>query len=713
MALVTYALLLVLSGFVIRYFFPYLAALRAPLICGVIFAAFPYIANRGSLKAMGHGMFEVGRWDIWQITLAVLTAAGTLLTCTDLIASYAGERSGLMPLPAYLGKDVIVWPVRLSRLSVGLGLVYLAGAIYYLALLKPRAGWDAAAAGEVLLGLVVFLIGVAALWFLVDHNPFHSAAKRLLLLLATPNGYVDPAGKIYAGHFISAVSAGLFTIAYLWFGWTRYLHIQSNPVVAVGDAEKAVTVPTLAWVVFLVIIACSVLSGLSFWLDSRRIPLLLPLGVLVTLCGWLFPSSDHTFPAPAGNLRPEAPGELIQKLPPGADPNAIVIVAASGGGIQAAAWTAAVLEGLVKEMPGRFAKQVRLVSGVSGGSVGLMYFNAAYRNGDIPHAELTRAVLGAGGGEDPLFRLASAPSLDFVAWGLAFPDFFRSWIPILFPQPVDRAWALERAWVRYAGMEGLRSAKLSDWARDANLGVRPPAVFNSTLAETGSRYLLATFRLNKPLFGRLQYVSELPDRDLAVSTAARQSAAFPYVSPASRPDFQSEDSPHGHLVDGGYYDNYGIASSVDYLLEALPDATGKRILLIQIEAGLFGEKKLERIPYGWFYQLLAPAQGLLGVWDTGMRSRNEVEIALLKEVVRRRGAELHSLRVDFPDPVTPLSWYLTREDKNHIRRAWDVTRGPKTIAAVRRFLDGAAPPSYDFNKENQDWQLETTQQSKK
>ena len=131
-----------------------------------------------------------------------------------------------------------------------------------------------------------------------------------------------------------------------------------------------------------------------------------------------------------------------------------------------------------------------------------------------------------------------------------------------------------------------------------------------------------------------------------------------------------------------------IASAIDYLREALPDATGKRVLLLHIEAGRFGEKSVTKTQRGWFYQVFAPPQGLLGVWDTGMRSRNEVEIELVGEVVRGRKGKFESLRVDFPGETTPTSWYLTRSDKKNMKDAWDTNRGPGIVAAVGKFLDG-------------------------
>jgi hypothetical protein len=692
MLLLAYLVCLVAAGAVIRYFFPCAHLLRVPLVCGTVFALFPYLATDGPLRAFGRGMFEVMRWDIWQVAFVVLITAAALLTCTDLIVSHAGERMpGTRRLPDYLGREIVTRPVRLSVLSFGLGVLYFAGAIFYLAKLQPMDGWGARAALELLLSALLFAASLGALRILARSETLRQAVTGVVVWLETPEGYINPAtGRVYPAHALAAALAAVSVLAYLLFGYVRYAVIHANAVIGVEEAEVASTVPTLAWVVFLVLLLCWILSGLTFLMDRRRIPLFLPLGVLFGLCAYFFPRSDHVFPVVEHKFDPAPPGELVNALPPGADPNAVIVVAASGGGIQAAAWTAAVVEGLVKAFPGTFARQVRLLSGVSGGSVGLMYCAAAYRDGDIPHGELSRAVLGSGEEADPLFRLASAASLDYAAWGLAFPDFFRSWIPILFPQHVDRAWALSRAWVRYRGMEPLREVTLGRWAEDARAGRRPPVVFNATLAETGARYLLSTFRPEVRLIGRRDFASDLAGRDILAATAARLSAAFPYVSPAARPDADCGEAPCGHIVDGGYYDNYGVASSIDFLLEALPEAKGKRVLLLHIEAGRFGEAAVTKTQRGWFYQVLAPPQGLLGVWDTAMRSRNEVDLAMIKEVIASRGGLFESLRVDFPEPEPPLSWRLTREEKEQIRKAWRDDRAPEIIPAVRKFLEDKA-----------------------
>src|SRR5690606_23413477 len=92
----------------------------------------------------------------------------------------------------------------------------------------------------------------------------------------------------------------------------------------------------------------------------------------------------------------------------------VVLIAAAGGGIQAAAWTARVLSGieayaLERGQADAWRNSLRLLSGVSGGSVGIYYY--ADRWNDPP--EKTAQQL------EEVFEAASSSSLEAVAWGLA------------------------------------------------------------------------------------------------------------------------------------------------------------------------------------------------------------------------------------------------------------------------------------------------------
>jgi len=124
--------------------------------------------------------------------------------------------------------------------------------------------------------------------------------------------------------------------------------------------------------------------------------------------------------------------------------------------------------------------------------------------------------------------------------------------------------------------------------------------------------------------------------------STRFSASFPYVSPAARTNVEGQAA---HIVDGGYYDNYGVSSLVKWLDAQLEkkDNTIKRVLIPEIRGARFGIDppdsngcsttravgKDRRSNRGWFYQAFAPASTVLNVRDAGQRINNEAELCLL------------------------------------------------------------------------------------
>jgi hypothetical protein len=371
------------------------------------------------------------------------------------------------------------------------------------------------------------------------------------------------------------------------------------------------------------------LSTLAFFFDSSRVPVLT--GMLFLLLGAkLLPlyHAEHYFtvvktttPIPTA---PQPKQILLGKMKDKKDP--LVIVTAEGGGIHSAAWTASVLMELEKQFylrnPNKpFHGSVLLVSGVSGGSAGLLPFLREYTS-ETPFAQvkndpdtITRRVIDS----------ASCSSLQAVAWGLTYYDVldFLSLVNLprfsgitpagTPPSGDDRSWALERAFDRnlkdgscfhdpqgsldptdFPNMSSGYQMTLGSTADSLRRGVFPAFTFNTTAVETGGRFLLSNYEL-PPVpspatpnlqndlvpaesflhaFGHdsiaLQRCIRKAYADLPLATAVRLSGTFPYVSSASR--IPTEISDLGfHFVDGGYFDNDGTSSVAEFLYFALSD----------------------------------------------------------------------------------------------------------------------------------------------
>jgi hypothetical protein len=332
-------------------------------------------------------------------------------------------------------------------------------------------------------------------------------------------------------------------------------------------------VPALALVLVFGILLCFVLSFLAALLDRLRIPLLLAVagGLYVTysLFGvdYYYDTPPRNTPAVVASNSPDAVFERWRTHHP--DDTVLTVVTASGGGIRAAGWTAEVLTRLDEASDGAFGRSLLLISSVSGGSVGAMYYVDRYGEGE--------------GARTHIRRESTRSSLYGTAWGLVYGDVWR-WLP--FGGNRDRGRALERIWAQRLATD---STTIWDWWRDDNAW-RPFHIHNATIAETGDRMLLAAV----DSVGDANTFSGLyPENDLRVATAARLSATFPYVSPLARPRVRNgvPESTAYRLGDGGYFDNHGVATAIDVLNDVLDSNRGiKHVLFVQVRSSVAEER---------------------------------------------------------------------------------------------------------------------------
>jgi hypothetical protein len=239
--------------------------------------------------------------------------------------------------------------------------------------------------------------------------------------------------QLLSGHGF-AIWVALFSHAlYLLLGY-RWFFSQPDKVIA----PKA---PTLVCLLLLIALLSWVVGAAAFFFDGFRTPIILPWAVLV-IAAAQWPESDHFFDVQVLKRSPEAlyPYDVLNSLASSSshDHNAIIVYA-SGGGIQAAAWTAKVLTALRQDIGPDFTRSLKLISSVSGGSAGALQFLGAWQKGDVP-AEKLEYVL----------KAAEDPVIDEVAQGLIYPDLWRLAFPFFVPHESGRGQAMEREWKRRA-----------------------------------------------------------------------------------------------------------------------------------------------------------------------------------------------------------------------------------------------------------------------
>ncbi|MBM6404073.1 hypothetical protein JQN72_07435 [Phycicoccus sp. CSK15P-2] len=249
----------------------------------------------------------------------------------------------------------------------------------------------------------------------------------------------------------------------------------------------------------------------------------------------------------------------------------LFLLAAEGGGIRAAAWTALGTDALHEA--GGPCGEALMSSGASGGAVGLT----------------VTAATDDGAAFEAVRRMAGPDALGVAMAGLLVRDPVRSVAGVPFPadEPgwVDRAGLVEREWER--AVTGLDRPFL-----DVGTGrVTGALVLNSTSVATRCRTLLSQAALDPDAVprdcrtptsppGSVDLLPTLrsgctgPPPTLRASTVALLASRFPYVTPSGvvtsgcAPGEPDPDAQQ--IVDGGYADNDGIGTVVDLASRWLP-----------------------------------------------------------------------------------------------------------------------------------------------
>jgi Patatin-like phospholipase len=707
-------------------FLNYAYLLRFPLLTAIFLIVFPYVAIGTGAAPLLENLFDLESTGILFVTLTAFLAAWSVMVTSRLVLLYCHKRFrvprtnisihlhrrdiflfGLLALPALIG---IYWeiaanwqytPPRERWLSI---FAPLPGFLSALLLLRI-AGWlqkrlNRPATNDQAPDLLTPsnpLMLKRALARAEKAEPIFAPPGRLAgLFKSIPRyfgrGYIDyradASGRfpLLPGHGMAVAMLITFLAVYAIVGalaspwWRRF------------------DVPSLAYALLLVTLLNWALSGIAYFFDRYYVPVLVLIFLLLGTSSLVSSRSDSYYLVHSKN-----PGQNVEDLPPERvirplNNGKIILVAASGGGIQSAAWTARVLTGLelaCRNSPdcgGRsFGRSIRLISAVSGGSVGTMYFANAYgSDGDLP-SDID--------GLNEVVRLAERSSLDGVAWGMIYPDFLRTAFPFFsqlsFFGMKDRGTALEFEWQRGTRL----NVMLSDWRRDVGEGKRPATVFNATLAELGQPLLFSTVDHVRRQTTSRSFHSIYDGYDVPVATAVRLSSTFPYITPAARAYFIDQGDvrePQYHVVDGGYYDNYGIATLVEWLDAALEKCGRevKEVMVIRIHgAPVDGEREPDG-NRGFLYQMTVPISTLNSVRGAGQLSHSRVELDLLKRSWGDKGISIESATFEFPrsdDPneAPPLSWHLSEKQKRAIEKAWQVeyVDNPQSqIGKVKQFL---------------------------
>lgn len=419
---------------------------------------------------------------------------------------------------------------------------------------------------------------------------------------------------------------------------------------------------------------------------------------------------------------------------PGRKPK-LVLVTTTGGANRSALWTTTVLSQLHAD-PGLpdFARQVRVITGASGGMVGAAYYvgslepggglRAGFRPDDVAQDFLTPIINGFVFREVPFLAVPAGYTRD------------RG-------ELLDRAMEGEVPGVQADVAGRLRAVfaqTFADLAPGEAAGWRPSLIFSPMIVEDGRRLLISNRHVpflavttgnfllpNRPTFGdepapspapataqvpakgarrhvvpspkagspgprpraRQQDVYSRPAVEFfrlfpearsrfRLSTAARMNATFPFLSPAvSLPT----DAPR-RVVDAGYFDNTGVGLAAAWLYEhadwAADNCSG--VVVIQVrDSASHRENRALSLPAAegrpFLPGLSGPLSAVSHARTASASYRNDDDLQRLGDYftahpVSRRVSEFFTTVVFERDGEAGMNWYLSEADKASVTRGW-------------------------------------------
>jgi hypothetical protein len=406
----------------------------------------------------------------------------------------------------------------------------------------------------------------------------------------------------------------------------------------------------------------------------------------------------------------------------------IFIVAAEGGGIRAAYWTANLLAAFQDTNP-KFADHVYALSGISGGSLGAALFVNLLKHQKDLNCDPQGIVKKTKKNRSCAHAILSEDFLTPTVASMLYPDLIQrlNFLSFIYKFP-DRAYALEtsfeKSWAKHIGNDRFSHSFLESWEASRSLGDTPktrlPSLFlNSTWVEGGKRVIASNVQILKEHFPDAEDLFSILCSEIPLSTAVHNSARFSYVSPAGTMEEPMLDGKPcrqhlekvaddlgnkaaknkikglamkedvnrevwGHVVDGGYFENsgntttYDILSTIegafsnDELVCGPEDQPELQFRCLPVVITLINDPKLavasKPDPDRWLTETLSPLKALFQTRDgRGSYARDSTR----KYVEGRlEGLSLKFLLHD-EEGALPLSWVLSELVEENIQHQVD------------------------------------------
>lgn len=408
----------------------------------------------------------------------------------------------------------------------------------------------------------------------------------------------------------------------------------------------------------------------------------------------------------------------------------MVFVCVSGGGQRAAVWTMRVLQLADSTLEGKLMKHTMLMTGASGGLVGASYFRELclqrelYRRGEIQN--FTNPY------DAKYLDNIAKDNLNAIAFSLVVNDIFFGLQKFKYKGHTyskDRGYAFEQQ--LNDNTEGLMDKPLCDYKEPEMLSLIPMLMLAPTIVNDGRRLFISPQNMSymtvprpdQPRFLNqktkgiefLRFFEEQESHNLRYLSALRMSATFPYVTP----NVGLPSEPEMEIMDAGFSDNFGVSDAVRFLyaFRKWVEKNTSGVIFVTIR-DTQKDKPIERnLEQSLFQRIFTPVTSLYANLEylQDISNDNMIEFAQswfdksipiqrvsfqyvpfsksLKEIEEKNKRRAEGKRKS-KNPYkiikierAPLSWHLTKKEKESIKRTVYEFKNQYALAQLERLLE--------------------------
>lgn len=330
----------------------------------------------------------------------------------------------------------------------------------------------------------------------------------------------------------------------------------------------------------------------------------------------------------------------------------VVFVCAEGGAMRTGAFSSMILS-RIQDRDSSFRNRIFAFSSVSGGSLGIGYFNAlAYFNSHRPL--MTDTTFYSDKTKDFFSRDHLAPLIGKMFYGDLVNLFSPRMIGVF-----DRATALERSWETGYEANAVFDNNSNVFASDYFSVYNPsdsvwyPAWFiNTEEIETGLQGWITNMDARALPLSKNRDILRKVEGTIRYSTAVNFSTRFPLFSPAAALEQQLH---RYHYVDGGYIENYGAQTMLEVLKELGKDSLFRQykpyVMLIQ-----FGNDSRAKPSDVKFANELTEI--ITGIYNTRSGRAINAKLDLMNFTDSLKGKFI-DIPLDISTAQVPLNWILS------------------------------------------------------